>query len=637
MATPTLLAGAAYLHAKARLDYDIKLYRGLVGADVNIAIQAKLDRLNLFYVLESYAFSRASANRPFLLYQDHQWTYREVYDIVLKYGTWFKMRFGVAKGEVVAMDFTNGPWFVFVWLGIWSIGARPAFINYNLTGDQLLHSVKVSGARLLVVDEEVRPRITQKVRDTLSAREASDDGSPIETVFFTSEVEADVMNTHGTREPNATRNGLLPQDMAILIFTSGTTGLPKPAVVSWSKCLRSGWFVPSWLGMKRSDRYYTCMPLYHSSASLLAFCSTLMNGSTLVLGKKFSTQTFWEEVRQSNATIIQYVGETCRYLIAAPPKVDPVTNENLDKKHHVRIAFGNGLRPDIWERFKTRFGIETIAEFYGATEAPSATWNLSSNTFASGAIGLNGALTSWALGKQIAIVEVDWATESPLRDPSNQNFCKPMKRGETGELLYLINAANPTRTFQGYYGNRKATEAKIIRDVLKKGDAYFRTGDIVCWDSEGRWWFKDRIGDTFRWRSENVSTAEVGEALGTHPRILEANVYGVEIPHHDGRAGCAALQLDTADPSGPDGGLMEDVAQHVKGKLPKYAVPVFLRVVREMERTGTNKQTKAVLRNEGVNPARLREGESMWWLKGGTYKPFREKEWAELKAGAVRL
>ncbi|KAL9101772.1 MAG: hypothetical protein Q9163_003019 [Psora crenata] len=649
VAGPALLAGAAYLDARFQLGYDLGILARSVPAVKAIALQARRDRINLFYVLESHALSKGGANRPLLIYQGQEWTYSEVYDIVLKCGTWLKMRFGVAQGEVVAMDLMNGPWFLFFWLALWSLGAIPAFINYNLTGAPLLHSIKASGSRLLLVEEEVRPRFTAKVIDTLNSPAARDGKGPVETVFLTPELEAEIMATRGARESDASRGGVTLRDNAILIFTSGTTGYPKPAVISWRKCLGSAWVTRSHLGFKKSERFYTCMPLYHASAVCLAFGPMLANGSTIVLGRNFSPQTFWKEVRESKATVIQYVGETCRYLLTAPPQIDPSTKENLDKKHHVRMAFGNGLRRDVWERFKTRFGIETIVEFYSATEAPQATSNISVNSFASGAMGRNGLLTSILQAKATAIVEVDWSTESPFRDPNNDNLCKPVKRGEAGELLYLIDANDPSMKFSGYYGNREATERKIMRDVLKKGDAYFHTGDVVRWDNEGRWWFVDRIGDTFRWKSENVSTAEVGDALGMHPRVLEANVYGVEIPHYDGRAGCAALLLDntstgasvpTTDSAGPDGRrlLMDDIARHVQGRLPRYAVPLFLRVVKEeMERTGTNKQVKVVLREKGVDPAKSSEGETLYWLKGGTYVPFTEKEWAELKGGRVKL
>ena len=347
-----------------------------------------------------------------------------------------------------------------------------------------------------------------------------------------------------------------------------------------------------------------------------------------MLGHKFSTKTFWSDVRSQNATIIQYVGETCRYLLAAPPQKDPVTGENLDRKHNVRIAFGNGMRPDVWNRFKERFGIETIGEFYGATEAPAASWNLSSNDYAAGAIGRNGTLASMFLSLRNKIVKVDWATEQPLRSGPN-SFCTQVPRGEPGELLMKVDAAEIEKNYQGYYNNKIATESKLMRDVLVKGDAYFRTGDILRWDQEGRWWFVDRIGDTFRWKSENVSTAEVSEALGGHPAVNEANVYGVEIPHHDGRAGCAAVLFE----QNVDQKLLDGVAAHVKTRLPKYAVPIFLRVTKQMASTGNNKQQKHLLRSQGVEPG----DDKIFWLRNGTYLEMGDKERDELRAGRVKL
>lgn len=347
-----------------------------------------------------------------------------------------------------------------------------------------------------------------------------------------------------------------------------------------------------------------------------------------MIGHKFSTKTFWSDVRSHNATMIQYVGETCRYLLAAPPQKDPVTGENLDRKHNVRIAFGNGMRPDVWNRFKERFGIETIGEFYGATEAPSASWNLSSNDYAAGAIGRSGTLASLLLGFRTSIVQVDWETEQPLRSGPN-DFCTQVPRGEPGELLMKVDAAEIEKKYQGYYNNQTATESKLMRDVLVKGDAYFRTGDVLRWDEEGRWWFMDRIGDTFRWKSENVSTAEVSEALGTHPAVNEANVYGVEIPHHDGRAGCAAVLLERD----VDQKLLDGVAAHVKSRLPKYAVPIFLRVTKQMASTGNNKQQKHLLRTQGVEPG----DDKIFWLRDGTYLEMGDKEREELRAGRVKL
>jgi len=373
------------------------------------------------------------------------------------------------------------------------------------------------------------------------------------------------------------------------------------------------------------------MPLYHSSASVLGFCNAMNVGATFALGKKFSTKVFWKECRESKATVIQYVGETCRYLLAAPPQIDPTTGENLDLKNDVRIAFGNGLRPDIWNRFKERFGIEAIAEFYSATESSSGSWNFSRNDFSKGAVGRIGTFGSLLVGSTMAIVELDWETEMPYRDPKT-GFCKVVPRGEPGELLYALDAADINKKFQGYFNNKDSTESKIMRNVLKKGDAYFRTGDMISWDKEGRSYFNDRIGDTFRWKSENVSTNEVSEALGSHAAVHEANVYGVELPHHDGRAGCVAIVLAEE----PSERLLADLAKHVHEKLPRFAVPLFLRLTKNIVVTGTNKQQKHVVRAQGVDPEKTGEDE-LFWLKNGTYVKFSRQDWEELNRGRVRL
>lgn len=359
----------------------------------------------------------------------------------------------------------------------------------------------------------------------------------------------------------------------------------------------------------------------------------LEKGCTFAIGKKFSTKTFWKEARQHNATMVQYVGETCRYLLAAPPELDPVTGENMDKKHSIRLAFGNGLRPDIWDKFRERFGIESIAEFYGATEGSLATWNHTRNHFASGAIGRFGILYAQLTKLRMAIVERDPATDAPWRDPKT-GFCRQVKRGDVGELLFVL-PADVDREFQGYYNNREATESKIIHDVLKKGDRYFRSGDLISWDLENRMFFHDRIGDTFRWKSENVATTEVSEALNTYPAVNEANVYGVELPNHDGRAGCAAVALNQEQ---IDEALLRSLAEHARNKLPKYAVPIFLRIGKgtAVAVTGTFKQQKHELRIQGVNPSLVGDDE-LFWLKDGTYVKFDKGDWDRLNGGQVKL
>ncbi|KAL2258042.1 hypothetical protein VTK26DRAFT_8788 [Humicola hyalothermophila] len=456
----------------------------------------------------------------------------------------------------------------------------------------------------------------------------------MKVVVFGGEEEVEARASAPERCPDAVRSESDYVAMAMLIYTSGTTGLPKAAVVSWAKVYVAAMLTGKGTRMRRDDILYTCMPLYHSAASCLGFCATLFAGATLAIGRKFSTKTFWNEVRETNATIIQYVGETCRYLTVAPPETDPVTGENLDKKHRVRAAVGNGLRPDVWDRFKERFGIELIFEFYAATEGSLGLWNQSLNSYGKGAVGRYGFLSGAFMGMRSAVVKVDNETDLPWRDPAT-GFCQRVRTGEVGELIGKLPADDIKKRFQGYYNDATATNSKILRDVFKKGDAWFRSGDMVRWDSNGCIYFNDRIGDTFRWKSENVSTAEVAETLGLHPAVLEANVYGVRLPNHDGRAGCVAIVLDA--PAANEA-LLADLAAHAVRRLPRYAVPLFLRLRKEvaMGNTGTNKLQKNTLRDQGVDPSRV-EGDALFWLKEGKYVPFTPKDWKALEQGVVKL
>jgi acyl-CoA synthetase (AMP-forming)/AMP-acid ligase II len=623
-------------------------------------LKEKNDRLNLFYTLENHAQGRL-ADEVFIIFEGRKWTYKEVYQTVLKYGTWLQTKYDVRSKQIVAMDFMNSDKFIFVWFGLWSIGAKPAFINYNLTGKALAHCIRVSTTQLILVDHQIN--ITSDVRNTLPG---------VQFVTLSPELELEVMAIEGVRAPDWTRSEDKAQNMAKLVFTSGTTGLPKPAIVSWAKTNVGPMLLSRWASFRRPDVLYTVrhasplhptpistcfsfpralpcrtpphfyassanivqsMPLYHSSASVLGFGPILHVGATICIGKKFSSKTFWDECRSSNATIIQYVGETCRYLLSAPPQIDPITGENLDKKNSVRMAVGNGLRPDVWNRFKERFGIDTISEFYAATEGSSGSFNYSKNDFGKGAIGRNGLLGWLLLRRTWNIVELDWETEAPWRDPVT-GFCKKVMTGAPGEMLYKLDETDIQKNFQGYFNNTKSTEGKILRDVFVKGDAYFRTGDVMSWDAEGRTYFNDRIGDTFRWKSENVSTNEVSEALGTHPAVNEANVYGVELPCHDGRAGCVAIALAEKQPSAA---LLASLAEHAQRVLPRYAVPLFLRLPKmEMQTTGTNKQQKHVLRSQGVDPEKT-DGDEIFWLRNGSYVKFGPGEWKELSSGKVKL
>lgn len=665
-AIPAAAVGLAYLNARHGISYDWALLSAFARATINGIRSERADTLNLFYELESHAQS-SRANHAWIIFQGQSWSYAQAYDIVLRYGTWLKSK-GVERDDIVAIDFVNSETFIWIWFGLWSIGARPAFVNTNLTGQPLVHTIKTSTARLVIVDQEGRDKynddvmrehgfnpvekmgaydfkmdqsdIPRSIRNQTTTPQAAVEAGAVseplplrrklEIVFFDDALSSHILTLPPTRLPDSVRSGQTRTSMAMLIYTSGTTGLPKPAVMAWGKCNIASRLVALWLNLK-NEIVYTSMPLYHSSASVLGVCAVLRAGSTISLSKKFSHKTFWPEIRASNATILHYVGETCRYLLSAPPSA-------IDKQHKVHAAFGNGLRADVWEPFKTRFGIETIYEFYAATEAPGGMFNRSTNTFSAGAIGRNGLVASLLFSPNIFIARMHADTSSPIRD-SATGLCVPCAWNEPGELLHRLDPTNISEKFQGYFNNASATNSKILRNVKVIGDAWFRSGDLMRRDQQGRWWFVDRIGDTYRWHAENVSTAQVAEVLGKHPVVQEANVYGVQVPRHDGRAGCAALVLRGGTvPSEVKQSTLDELARHVERELPGFARPVWIRVTREMQATGTMKQQKQGLQKEGIDVEVVRgKGDVLYWLREGSYRRFTKGDLERIEGGGVKL
>lgn len=629
-AVPAAIAGGAYLEAKFLVRKDLRMISNIFIVAARLKKYQTKDQLNAFYVLEEQAHNPSVANKVLLIFEGRRYTFREAYENVLRYGQWLKSDHGVVQGEIVAMDITNKPEFLWIAYGLLSLGAKPAFINHNLGGEALLHCVRTSTARLLLVDEDVEHHLTTDVRTALHDPSFRSGGKgATEIAVFGVKTAIRVAAFDPIREPDSVRANQSPQDIAVLIYTSGTTGFPKAATVSWQKVVGCNAYMPRLLQMRPEDRFYTGMPLYHSAAFLLGWTNCVASGATLVLSRKFSLTKFWPEVHESGATIIQYVGETLRYLLSAPPS-------KLDKGHKVRLAYGNGLRPDIWNEFKTRFDIPTVSEFYGATEAPGTLHNHSSNSFTEGAIGHVGPLLRLLFGGRSAFVVLDPETDEPLRDPKT-GFARQTDRaaGEVGEYLNVL-PENWEENFQGYFGNSEASHKKIIKDVFKKGDLWYRSGDVMRVDTEGRAYFVDRIGDTFRWKSENVSTFEVQEAIGRHGAVADSTVYGVELPKHDGRAGCGALVLKEGQQA--NDAFLESLSQHLTRSLPGYARPLFLRITPELERTGTGKHVKTGLRKAGVDPEKSSDsGDKFYWLRNGVYVPFTDAHWRQIQGGAVKL
>ncbi len=495
---------------------------------------------------------------------------------------------GIRHGDVVAVLMENRPDYMACWLGLAKVGAVGALINTNLAGSPLAHCLQVSKAQHLVLGDELRDAfvgardLLEEVPQVWLHRDGDKEPPPLEPGWNDLDAALAESSPSAGRELRA---DLSPKDKLFYIYTSGTTGNPKAANISHHRFL---YISAAFSGMAKAtarDRMYVVLPLYHSAGGMCAVGLTIAAGGTVVLRRKFSASQFWEDCRRERVTLFQYIGELCRYLLNAPPEMG-------ENEHRLRLCIGNGLRPDIWEEFQDRFAIPQILEFYGATEGNVALFNADGKV---GAIGRMSPLMRRLM--KIKLVRFDNEIEEPVRGASG--FCIECSPGEPGEAIGLIpkDPNAPVGQFEGYT-DPAASAKKILHDVFEKGDSWFRTGDLMRFDDEGYYYFVDRIGDTFRWKGENVSTNEVAEVLGRQPGVREANVYGVNVPGADGRAGMASLVVD------PEFDL-KSFREAIHRELAAYARPLFIRLQREMEITGTFKHRKVELVKEGFDPGRI--------------------------------
>ena len=554
------------------------------------------------------AVAHRSPNQVALAFESESLTYAEMNRSANQVGRWAISR-GLKPGDVVALWMENRPEFVITWLGLAKAGLVTALINTNLRGQPLLHSLEVSGARYLIADEPLLGHWQEANAEAALEVEAWVSGG-------TNDVDHDFDADRGRRSnaplPPSARAGRGSRDDLFYIYTSGTTGLPKAARFSHQRFLMTALGSMTLAEYSPSDRVYITLPLYHTAGGVMALGGTLLAGATAILSRKFSAKRFWEDCVRHDATVFQYIGELCRYLVNSPQHPD-------ETRHRLRLAIGNGLRPEVWPVFQERFGIPRILEFYGATEGNISMFNLA------GKVGAVGRMPLWmrrAGGVHVLRFDVD--AEEVLRGPDG--FCLEAELGEPGEL---VGQLNETARFEGYT-DAAASEKKILRDVFKKGDAYFRTGDLLKVDAEGYFTFVDRVGDTFRWKGENVSTGEVAEVLSSCSGITEANVYGVEVPGADGRAGMASLVVDE---DFEPGALLDEIT----GSLAAYARPLFLRLLSEIETTGTFKHRKVDSVREGFDPAEVADPIYFLDASRGEYVLLDAEKYAAIVAGEVRL
>jgi fatty-acyl-CoA synthase len=555
-------------------------------------------------IIERHA--RRRPRSPALYYLDTILNYRELDAAANRYAHWALSQ-GIGRGEAVVLLMENRPDYICAWLGLLKIGAITALINTNLRGAPLAHSISIAGARHAIVGSELAAAydvaanlLEKKPRLWLQGGGEGLDSALAEA----SPIAPD----------KVVRAGVVAKDTAFYIYTSGTTGLPKAANISHMRMLFMMFGFVGALNTRSSDRVYCALPLYHSTGGICAVGLAMIKGGALIIRRKFSVHDFWDDVRKYDATIFQYIGELCRYLLNAPGTPG-------EQGHHIRAITGNGLRPEIWPAFQARFAIPKIVEFYGATEGNVSMLNYD------GKVGAVGRVPRYMRRiMQTRLVRFDIEHEMPVRDA--RGFCIECAPGEAGEAVGKI-IAKAGHNFEGYTKSAD-TEKKILRNVFALDDAWFRTGDLLRIDRDGYFYFVDRIGDTFRWKGENVATSEVAEALGVIAGIKEANVYGVTVPGMEGRAGMAALVVEAGfDVAGLTGKLF--------GNLAPFARPIFLRIQPELEITGTFKLRKLELVKEGFDPRAL--SDPLYWLDpvSGVYERLTDVQYDEILAGRVKF
>ena len=522
-------------------------------------------------------------DKPALADDRESLSYRALDARANAYARWARSQ-GLGQGDAVALLMPNRPEYVAIWFGLARAGIGVALVNTNLTGMSLAHSFDVVAAKAVIVDATLLPAF-----DT--ARERGKQKAPV--FVYGGDAGADArLDVAGFSEAPlaaAERPVLTITDTALYIYTSGTTGLPKAARITHSRALRIMYGFAATVAATADDRVYMCLPMYHTNGGVIALGLTLTVGGSAYIREKFSASGFWSDVARERCTLFVYIGEFCRYLLNSPECAE-------ERAHKIRACVGNGLRPDIYEAFQRRFGIRAVLEFYGSTEGNAVMVNFD---FHPGAIG---RIPNWAKSRfPMTLIAYDVDADRHPRDAAG--FCRECGADEIGELFAEIrdDPKYPAARFDGY-ADPVATNAKIMRGVLKPGDAWFRTGDLMRRDAQGYFYFVDRIGDTFRWKGENVSTTQVAEAISSFAGVKEAIVYGVAISNHEGRVGMAALVVDRLAEFEFDG-----FRAHLEAALPAYARPLFLRFRPELEITGTFKPKKTELTAAGFDPGKVNE------------------------------
>jgi fatty-acyl-CoA synthase len=558
-------------------------------------------------------FAKKSGDAPALISATTCLSYRQLVALSNQYARW-ALAEGVAVGDVVWFIMQNCPEYIAIWIGITRVGGVVALVNPNLTGPALAHCIDIVAPKHVIADDRGVASHASAVTDAARPHKLWRHGTAAPSAPTINDT---IRRFSGQRLKGAERRLVTLSHRALHIYTSGTTGRPKAANISHHRIVMwSRWFA-GLMEVGPSDRMYDCLPLYHSVGGIAATGALLSSGGSVVVREKFSAKNFWRDVAETESTLLQYIGELCRYLLNEPPSVK-------ERSHKLRLCCGNGLRADVWENFKERFQIPRILEFYAATEGNFSLYNVE------GRIGAIGRVPIFLTHRfPLSLVAVDPIAGEPFRDSNGR--CVKVGRNEVGEAIGRIGVAGAgvAGRFEGY-ANEWETEQKILRNVFEPNDAWFRTGDLMRRDEQGFYYFVDRIGDTFRWKGENVATLEIEETLCRCAGIRDANVYGVKVPRCEGRAGMAALVVD-------EDFDFSKLQRHIIANLPDYARPVFIRILAEMDVTETFKHKKKNLAEEGYDPEIISDALYYFDRAQAAYVPVEPRIFGLINAGLVRL
>ncbi len=544
-----------------------------------------------------------------LISDRESFSFRGVEERMNQYSRW-ALSEGVMRGETVALMMGNRPEYFAIWLGLIQAGVIVALISPDLRAPAVAHALKAACARRVIAAAECADVCADAVAGLEDRIEIFVHGSGQSD---RRRIDLAVSDQSGEALAEGERQPISLAVRALRIFTSGTTGLPKAAEVSHRRLVVwSHWFA-GLVGLTSSDRLYNCLPMHHSVGGVVALGAPLVFGGSVAIAERFSARSFWDDVARWECTAFQYIGELCRYLVAAPSCPE-------EKAHRLRIAIGNGLSEEVWRAVLDRFGPLRVLEFYASTEGNVWLYNVE------GKIGSIGRVPPYlALRDPIALARFDRDSQMPARGADG--FCERCADGEVGEALGRIGE-DPSSNFEGY-SETVETEKKILRDVFKAGDAWMRTGDLMRRDAYGFYMFIDRIGDTFRWKGENVATSEVAAVLRACPGVAEAIVYGVAVPGADGRAGMALLKID--------GRFDLDVLARRLETLPRYARPLFLRLVSQIESTETFKPKRRIYVEQAFDPARIDDPLYVFDREREIYVTLDAERHAAIQTGAVRF